>query len=1502
MSSRRKAKAWGVAALTVALLASACSSSPSTNRSAARSAGDPTTLPALPAGSGGGQLIPSYVGAEITPSTWVSTSLSPTLVVPGGTGAWKFTLDDLSDGQSGFGPRVYEENGATSRIPQGAGLKQGRVYVWTAERAGQPAVGGTFQVDVQMSSAQETDSVAGLVANLSSGETSFSWSSHSMRSIPGQVGFGLTYQGSNMAVPGVPAGWNLQVASSSQYQRLVFNPDRTVSLVADNGLVSSYREVAGGSFIPIQLSGGTLNTNGLSPVLLRDSAGNYSVTTKDTTSVFKVSGDGTTAELVSVNAGDRPVLSQESKDGRITSVSDPVSGRKVELIYGGGDCPKPVSGFVAAPAGMLCRAKFWDGSTASVLYVATASGPPTIGRLIDFPEAAGDGAQVTDLAYDDVGHITAVRSPLVASAAASGVIDMNDPQFLVTAAYEANGRVASITESAPSLGAKRCVRSYAYQTLKYTEATDSCFGGTVATVLFDPTTFFPVALTNSAGQVATREWDFPSGQLLVEGDYNGLTTTRRYENGQLVETRGPTRGSIAESQGVIRTYDQTFERAPEGTAMRGLDVTYWPSTTDLTTNGVQELGPRLDGSLVGRLTLNWDKSPAGNNGEFSAIMTGALRIDTEGAYSFRSENRSAVLRVNNIRCENGACDELPLSAGDQSIRIDLSSQSSQASMDIVWSGPDTGGVPQSIPMDRLRPQYGLGTTTKVVDPTAQLASTENISRTDYANPANGLVTSRVTKAGARTSLTYETGTNGKGGWGRQVSSTSPGGNQFRFTYWGDRESAKSSCPGATSAVQGGAAKQTISPGPAGGDGPSSTQWVDAAGRPVAIALSNGGTMCTTYDKAGRIVTTELLGLGQKMVEVTDYAVDGNPLVSQQTSTIGSEVTTVRSEIDLHGRPVRTVDRFAVESRTTYDARTGEPSTITTTAPGAAPTVTTNTYDERGWLSAVAVDGRTVATLSMNPDGTSKTITYGNGIVAANSYDLSNRLNSVSWAGPGGAKWANTLTISAANNVSGTSFTAGGVTSAFTFTHDDASHVSRATVSAGLVPMAMEWNYAYDANSNRVAQKVLTNGSVSGDFTYAYDRADRLVQTNDPSASGGLTYDARGNATKVGALSLTYDAIDRLTSATDGTKTVAYQRDIGGSIVAKTTTGGEDAGVIKFGQNGVMLDGSGAPVSQVMGLPGGVLLTRPLGRTGPARWEFSSIDGDRFFVADDAGTQVGEVQIYDPFGQLLTAPPASDPTAPDYAWQAVTGNQTEVMATTFVMMGSRVYVPALGRFVQLDPKVGGGANGYDYANQDPVNITDPSGNSFMDWLPTIVVGIVSVVVSIFATPAAGFMVAAAINAVIGAASYAAIYLWERYGMEKETEFSFKDMAVSALMSGLFGGIGGRTQWTKALKSAKALGAADDAGKLSTMFIARNAKSLNRAAALLKAGTIDGAEAGSTLLKAADKSFVTKSRVSAVTKLFEKSTYKLGGQAVEVRRWAGVDSLYWNYAFRGIGNVG
>ncbi|MBU3702587.1 MAG: hypothetical protein FGM58_11140, partial [Acidimicrobiia bacterium] len=362
--------------VALALLATACSSSPVSDRGAAAgSAGDPTTLPALPGSDSTGERVPVYVGAVVTPSSWVSSSLTPTLAVPGASGPWTFTLSDLSDGTSRFGTRTYAESGASTRVPLGAGLAQGTVYSWRAESPGQSPVGGSFLVDTQLSGVQQVDSVGGVNVALSSGEASVAWSSHSMGSVPGSVGFGLQFQASNPEEPGVPSGWSLQAASSSDYQRIVVGEGGDVGLVSTNGMVSSYREGAGGSFTPVQLGSGDVNTNGLAPVLLRNADGTFSVTTKASTSVFALDGDSNIAYLSSISSEGNPVLGQKWTGGRLQAVSDPVSGREVRFVYGGGDCPKPVAGFIDAPAGMLCQVKFWDDSAAAVLYVDTPVGP-----------------------------------------------------------------------------------------------------------------------------------------------------------------------------------------------------------------------------------------------------------------------------------------------------------------------------------------------------------------------------------------------------------------------------------------------------------------------------------------------------------------------------------------------------------------------------------------------------------------------------------------------------------------------------------------------------------------------------------------------------------------------------------------------------------------------------------------------------------------------------------------------------------------------------------------------------------------------------------------------------------------------------------------------------------------------------------------------------------------------------------------------------------------------
>jgi RHS repeat-associated protein len=155
--------------------------------------------------------------------------------------------------------------------------------------------------------------------------------------------------------------------------------------------------------------------------------------------------------------------------------------------------------------------------------------------------------------------------------------------------------------------------------------------------------------------------------------------------------------------------------------------------------------------------------------------------------------------------------------------------------------------------------------------------------------------------------------------------------------------------------------------------------------------------------------------------------------------------------------------------------------------------------------------------------------------------------------------------------------------------------------------------------------------------------------------------------------------------------------------------------------------------------------------------------------------------------------------PNTTFEAATGNETEALKTPYQLMGARVYIPALGRFAQLDPVVGGSANGYDYANQDPIGTTDPSGNETDNWLLTGLTALASAGLAALVAPARGALVGMLVGAVAGAAVAGVVQLASNY-FTGQSEFSVTRMGLSILAGAVGGGIGGRVKWSRAQNRA------------------------------------------------------------------------------------------------------
>lgn len=559
-------------------------------------------------------------------------------------------------------------------------------------------------------------------------------------------------------------------------------------------------------------------------------------------------------------------------------------------------------------------------------------------------------------------------------------------------------------------------------------------------------------------------------------------------------------------------------------------------------------------------------------------------------------------------------------------------------------------------------------------------------RLSFTYDERNRLTSRTSTAGAVTSYTYDgnsnmtSATDGLGRvWkmsydakNRQVSRTDPLGRVTRMTYNTDDELVSITSPSGRTVRftydQRGQRTTMIDPSSgvlrfsydnqqkmvtlADQRGNTTSYTYDELSRPIGMRNPLGQTTSTNYDAAGNITeTTDRLG------RRTTYSYDA----LNRVTSISYADARVTYAYDAAGRRTRVDDTQGGSIEWTYDDanRLLSESTLFGTVK--------YTYDGDGARSSMTVANRTPVTYSYDSAGRPRTITQGAEVFTF-TYDELSRLT--------GLRRPNGLTTTYSYDPVGkiVQLTHGGIED-YRFSYNADGEIESATSLSAAYRLSAEKVAGGTDAANRVAQ--------FGEATHSFDEAGQTLNKTDAQGTKTFQWDARGRLTRATlpsgkVIEYTYDALGRRSSRTVDGATTRFIYD-GSDVVLDRGAGGGDVDYI----NGFGVD---------------VKLRQS-----------SAATGSLYFIQDHLSSTIGligpdgnlvERSQYEAFGE--TAGSA-------FTRYGYTGRERDDL-TELVYYRARWYDPQQGRFLSEDPMrfASGDANLYKYVQNNPVNLTDPSG--------------------------------------------------------------------------------------------------------------------------------------------------------------------------------------------------
>ena len=263
-----------------------------------------------------------------------------------------------------------------------------------------------------------------------------------------------------------------------------------------------------------------------------------------------------------------------------------------------------------------------------------------------------------------------------------------------------------------------------------------------------------------------------------------------------------------------------------------------------------------------------------------------------------------------------------------------------------------------------------------------------------------------------------------------------------------------------------------------------------------------------------------------------------------------------------------------------------------------------------------------------------------------------------------------------------------------------------------VTAAGAWTYTYDANGNRLQQKL--GATVVGDIGYTSFNMPSTLMANGAS------------------MTLTYDANRERVKQTSSGGTLLY---IGGPARVELEKSPPVGGVSTWTHTHY-IEANGAFVAQRKwtGTHNGTVETKT---AGPVDQYFHTDHLGSIAALTDASKAVLERFSHETWGKRRNASGWTDAATPptsNHTTRGFTGHE-ELDLVGLVHMNGRVYDPLLGRFTSADPTIQfadnpQSYNRYSYVLNNPLSFTDPSGYGLFSFFKKLFKKIVRLVKKIF----------------------------------------------------------------------------------------------------------------------------------------------------------------------------